>query len=173
MLKRLLLLLVMLPCLLAADVLTAPCSIPPELDYFLNCFLEAQRSKGLIPVTKNAEGECEIEKISLLFDYFGVLDIPSARRLIVDVVISLLQKLNTQEKLYKYFACPPLTVDNLDIRIRIRTDHCGFVYPKLGNIAYVTAIDGIISYSTLNSYTYEINNLRMEPFSKALQFSSQ
>lgn len=160
------LLFIMIPNLLISEMLTSPCSIPIELDYVLDCFLEEQTHKELIPVIKNAEGECGIERVSFLFDYFGTLNISSARRLILDTTKTLLDKLNAKDKVLNPFfaACFPLTADNIVIRIRVRTNECGFIYPKLDNIAYVTLIDGFISYGTLNSFTYEIDNLRIETY---------
>jgi hypothetical protein len=105
-----------------------------------------------------------IVQIGLMFDYFGEVDIAAARRLITSVVDSLVDRINKDKKMAPYFLCYPISINQISVRIRIRRDECGFYYPPLGNVAYISAIDGMIYYGTLNSYTYEIDNLRTEPY---------
>lgn len=157
---------------LAAEGLGS-CGIPSEVEYFLNRFGEEQeqKNKSLVLVAKNVEGECGIEKIGLLFDYYDTFDLSKARHLVVSIVEDLLREVNSQEKLRPFFAECSLTINDVVVRIRHQKG-CEFVFPALGNIVYITAIDGLILYGTLNSYTLEIDNLRTEPYSQALKMVS-
>lgn len=154
----------------AADALIPICGLPITLDYYLNCFVDNLHIEKLVLVAKNSEGECGIEKVGLLFDYFGRIDLLGARRLIVPLVSGLADTINANKNLCKYFATFPITVDQIVIRIRVRPPHCGFVYPVLGNVVLITAIDSTVSYGTLNSFNYEIDNLRTETYLQAQNF---
>lgn len=149
--------------------------LPDAIDCILNRFGDAQKGKNLVFVSKNYEmdeEDCHIEKIDFLFDLYETVDIPRARILITSLVNSLLQTVMSSEKLKPYLACH-FNADNIIMRIRIRTKECGFIYPVLGNIAYISAMDGRIFYDTLNSYTYQMDNLSMETFQEALRLSNK
>jgi len=145
--------------------------IPYEVNCFLNRFAEEQKTANkLILVTKDVNGRCGIENIALIFDYHGSLDFPAARQLIVSILTSLLQEVNNQPKLRCCFVTFPLTIENLSVRIRVRSE-CLF-YPFLGNIASIIAADGLIYYGTLNSYTYEVDTLRFESYVQAAKVAA-
>lgn len=168
-------------CLLAlhrfisAEALYAPCSLPDQVNYFVNCFADEQlKSNQLTLVTKNGEwGECcKLEKIALMFDYFDTLDLMTARKMILGITTRFLQEINKQDKLKCFFENFPLSLDNISIQIRMRNEHCGFVYPVLGNIASISIDSGFITYGTMNSYTYKIDTLRRESYDQAVQLST-
>lgn len=158
--------------LLSGEALYEPCSLPDRVNYFINCFAERQKANKLTLVTKDGIGDCGLEKVALMFDYYGVLDLPTARRLILGVVTSFLQEINQEEKLRCFFPVFPLNLDEVSIQIRLRNDDCGFVYPYLGNIASISIIDGVITYGTINSYSYEVEALRRETYHQAGQLST-
>jgi hypothetical protein len=142
--------------------------MPDKLEYALNCFVNGLNIPNLKFVDKNAYGDCGIEKVDLLFDLYDDVAIPRARELILQIVNALLGEINLNEKLKCYFKSLPLKVDQLVIRIRVEPTRCGFTYPQMGNIAYISAIDGLITYSTRNSFTYELDNLHLESYSQAM-----
>lgn len=158
--------------------------IPDQVNCFINAFAERQKqTHNLILATKEGETCCYfidccfqntgccLEKIALMFDYFGVVDLPQARQLTLGLVTSFLQEINVQEKLKCFFCTFPLGLDQISIHIRMRND-CEFKYPYLGNIASISMIDGMITYGTINSYTYQVDVLRRETYDQALQLSA-
>jgi hypothetical protein len=152
-----------------------PAPFPSKLNYRLNCFEieESQKDKNLVLVSKNYLG-CEncIEKISLFFDLFETPDFDAARLLITQLVSGFINNINGQEELSCYFAAFPLTSKQVDVRVRIRRTQCGFFFPPLGNIAYITAVDGEVIYHTLNSFTFHYDVLRRESFDTALKWAN-
>lgn len=162
---------ILFSCLLGAQALTAAdalssCNIPGPIDRFLNCFALEQEKQKLFLVTKSVEGDCETERIGLLFDYYEPMDEALARGLIIQTVQSLLDAINADSKLIASMGGVPLTENDVVVRIRHRLTAC-YHFPVIGNIAYVTSMDGWILYDTINSYTYDINPLRTERFSRA------
>ncbi len=153
------------------DALTPICGLPAAIERVLNCFVMQLQNEKLVLVAKNSDGECGIDRVSLFFDLYDTVDIPAARRLIVPIVSGLLQDFNGQEKLRGYFNTFPLTYEQVVIQIRVRSKRCGFVYPVLGNITFIAAMDGTVTYGTLNSFTYEVDSLRTETYRQALQLS--
>jgi len=151
-----------------------PGELRRTIEYILNCYADNQESiNQLIPVSKIIETDCKIEKLGMLFDYYGSLNIPKARRLIIQAVTELLQTVNSSNKLTPYLAhCGALTPDDIIIRIRWRSSACGFFYPPLGNVAFVSAMEDKIVYDTLNSYTFTLNNLMTESFQEGLRLYS-
>lgn len=157
---------------LVANVPTCS-ALPNAIEYLLNCFAEEQKNKNLVLVAKISDVDacCRITKLGFLFDLDGMVDIPAGRSLITGVVTNFLNTINSNEKLRPYLTTSYFTEKNVVIRIRIRNKNCGFFYPYLGNIAYISAMDGAIIYDTINSYTYDLDLLRMENFVEALQLS--
>lgn len=149
------------------DALQPVCGMPAQLNYALDCFVIGLNIDHLVLVAKNVTGDCGIEQIELLFDYFETLDIPRARELIVPLVTGFLESINARVKLKPFFECFPITEDQVSIRIRVRPKRCGFIYPVPGNIAAVTAGDGMVRYDTINSFTYGIDTLRIERLKQA------
>lgn len=145
--------------------------LPDIIEYVLNCFAEQQKSKKLILVSKIVELDSKIQKLGFLFDLYDNLTLSQARQLITGVVSSFLTTINTSEKLKTYLGNTPFTEKEVSIRVRMRSKQCGFIYPELGNIAYVSAMEGNIFYDTLNSITYDIDNLRIETYKKALEIT--
>lgn len=159
--------------LLLAEALYEPCSLPDQVNYFINCFAERQKANKLTLVTKDGEIDeccCCLERVGLMFDYEAELSIPTARQLILGVVTDFLQEINLQEKLKKHFCVFPLNLDEISIQIRI-VHGCGF-YPYLGNISSISIMDGMITYGTINSYSYEYDVLRRETYDQALHLST-
>jgi hypothetical protein len=150
-----------------------PNELRRTIEYILNCYGDNQENTNqLIPVNKIIEIDCKIEKLGMLFDYYGSLTIPKARRLIIQAVTELLQTVNSSNKLTPYLAnCGALTPDNIIVRIRWRSSTCGFFYPPLGNIAFVSAMENKIVYDTLNSYSFTLNNLMTESFQEGLRLN--
>lgn len=157
--------------MVAAENLTQRNALPDIIDYVLNCFAEEQKTKGLVLVEKILDyDECQqISRLGFLFDLFRPLSMPAARQLVTSLITDLLQHVNKQEKLKNYLSHKPLTVKDVVIRLRLRNKDCGFIYPVLGNIAYVSVIDGEIIYDTINSFTYDLDTLRTESFAEALK----
>lgn len=169
------LLILLVQSVVVAEALYEPCSLPDQVNYFVNCFAERQKANKLILVTKDGENDdcdCCLERVALMFDYYDTVDLNTARSLILGLVTSFLQEINKQEKLKKFFCVFPLNLDEISIQIRLRNEHCGFIYPSLGNIASISIIDGVITYGTLNSYTYEVDTLRRETYNQATQLST-
>lgn len=171
---------------LRAECLYAPCCLPDQVNYFLNSFAEKQKqASGLVLVTKNGESErdccfdfccdfyyeCKLDKIALIFDYFGEINLATARHLILNTVTSFLHEINQQEKVKPFFCKFPLSMDQISIQIRIRNESCRF-YPYLGNISMITIDDGSIIYGTINSYTNQVDVLRRETYEEAVQLST-
>jgi len=148
-------------------------TLPGKLNYYLNCYAESLKERHLTLVSRNSEG-CDncITKISLTFDLFDTPNFDGAREVIVDLVGDLLKGVNARpDELKRYFAVFPLTIQNVDVRVRIRQNTQGcFIYPVLGNIAIISAADGIIVYDTMNSFTFQLDMLRRETFENALKW---
>lgn len=144
--------------------------LPNVIDYVMNCFAEEQSAKNLVPVEKITDFDqfLSIRKLGFVFDYYETLNILSARALITGLAKDLVQKINSSPKLRSYLAVIPFTEKEVVLRLRLRKKNCGFVYPELGNIAYVSVIDGMIIYDTKNSFTYDLDTLRTESFAEAL-----
>lgn len=156
---------------MVTDALMPVGGMPPALNYFLNCYASGLAFENLVLVAKDSEeGECGLELVGLIFDYFDDLNLPEARSLIVHLMVGLIKGINGKEKLTALFNRSSITEDQVSVRIRVRPKHCGFIYPVLGNIAYISAMDGVINYGTMNSFTYEIESLRVEPYKQALNF---
>ncbi|MBA3815144.1 MAG: hypothetical protein H0X29_01215 [Parachlamydiaceae bacterium] len=155
---------------LNAENLTQRKAIPDVVQYVLNCFAEEQESKELVLVEKiSGYDEGQISKLGFLFDLYKPLTMGEARGLAIGLTNNLLEKVNNNEKLKNYLSNSPFTVNNVVMRIRLRQKDCGFIYPALGNIAYVSVIDGKIIYDTINSFTYDLDNLRTESFADAIK----
>lgn len=158
-----------------AENLTERNALPNVIEYFLNCFAEEQqKTHGLVLVEKITDfDECEhISKLGFLFDRYQVISLSEARTLVANMVSEFLQQINSNVKLKKYFSNVPFSEKNFVVRLRMRTKDCGFIYPILGNIAYVSAIDGSIIYDTINSFTYDLDTLRTESYADALKIIS-
>lgn len=142
------------------------CGLPEKLNYYLDCFAEEEQHKeGLELVAKNGEwGECGLERILLLFDYYGILDIEHGRRLMLAVVDDFLKAINEAKGVGACFVNFPLTTKDIEVRIRTRQRDCGFVYPYLGNVAFILFSDDILTYGTMNSYSYTLETLSREPY---------
>lgn len=152
------------------EELVFPGELTRTLEYILNCYgTNQEKNHRLIPVSKIFEINSKIEKLGMLFDYYGSLDISKARALAIQAVTELLQIANSSNKLVPYLANCGLTPDDIIIRIRWRSPTCGFFYPPLGNIAFVSAMENKIIYDTLNSYTFTLNNLMTETFQEGLR----
>lgn len=154
---------------LFADHSTGYRNLPNLVDYALNCFASEQKSQNLNLVNKifDVDDWGNITRLGYLFDlYDTTLDIPRARNMITGIVTSFVDRISQNEKLKPYLHC--FTEKNVVVRIRLRNDQCGFIYPKLGNVAYVSAIDGIVVYDTLNSYTYDLDTLQVENYTSAI-----
>jgi hypothetical protein len=149
-------------------------ALPNVVDYVLNCFAQEQNSTGLVLVEKISDyDECQqISKLGFLFDFYKLMSLSDARHQIVGLVNDLLLRINSNVKLKKYLAVSPFTAKDVVIRLRLRNKDCGFLYPPLGNIAYVSAIDGVIIYDTVNSFTYDLDTLRTESFADAIKISA-
>lgn len=154
-----------------AENLTQRNALPDIIEYVLNCFAEEQKTKGLVLVEKIIDfDECrQISKLGFLFDFFRPLSMPASRQIITSLVNDLVLHVNKQEKLKNYLSHKPFTVNDVVVRLRLRNKDCGFIYPMLGNIAYVSVIDGEIIYDTINSFTYDLDTLRTESFADALK----
>lgn len=145
--------------------------VPDVLNYVMNCFAEEQNGKNLVMAEKmrNYDAGGKINRVGYIFDLYEPVTIDAARLLVVDLVNDLVETVNRNEKLKPYLSVSPFTEKEAIIRLRIRTRQCGFVYPVLGNIAYVSVIDGAVIYDTINSYTYDLDMLRTESFEQALK----
>lgn len=157
-----------------ADNLTRRNGLPNVIDYVLNCFADEQKAKELVMVEKISDFDesQQISKLGFLFDIYKPLSMPQARQLVTGLATDLLQRVNSAEKLKEYLATTPFTVNDVVIRLRMRNKDCGFIYPALGNIAYVSVIDGTIIYDTVNSFTYDLDTLRTESFAEALKIQT-
>lgn len=149
-----------------------PSALPDAVEYALNCFAEEQTAKNLILVSKISDVDhcCRIQKLGFLFDLYDNVNILTARSLVTGLMASFLETIHRNEKL-TYYLADPFTEKNVVIRIRARNARCGFIYPRLGNIAFISAVDGIIIYDTINSYTYDLDTWRMESYADAIRLS--
>lgn len=154
--------------------LTERNALPNVVNYVLNCYAEAQKNSNLVLVEKISDYDeyDQISKLGFMFDLYKPLTLPEARQLVVRLVSNLVQHINSQNKLKKYLANYPFTEKDVVIRLRLRNKDCGFIYPFIGNIAYVSALDGDIIYDTVNSFTYDLDTLRTESYSNAIKIIS-
>jgi len=148
--------------------------LPRAVEQFLDCYFDNTNNPQIKLVSKSGK-ESEKEKgrtssLTLEFEATWSMDIPSARKFIVQLTGRFVDAINKQRKLRCHFATFPITLKQISMRIRfVQPSQCGFVYPVMGNIAYVSFIDETIYYGTLNSVTYDIDVLRIEPYEQALK----
>lgn len=151
-----------------------PSEVPNVLEYVMNCFAEEQKAKHLVMVEKFVEyDDCrQINRVGFLFDLYDTISMDASRVLVTGLVNDLFKSVTGNPKLKPYLVSP-FTEKEVIIRLRMRTKQCGFIYPVLGNIAYVSVIDGIVIYDTINSYTYDLDTLRTESFQEALKIAER
>lgn len=157
---------------LGADV-PRPSALPDAVDYALNCFAEAQKDRKLVLAAKivDVDSCTRIQKLGFLFDLYDEVDIVSGRKLITGLVATFLDAITRNEKLVPYLACN-FAEKNIVMRVRLRDARCGYVYPRLGNIAFISFVDGMVVYDTINSYTYDLDTWRMESYEDAVRLAS-
>lgn len=146
--------------------------LPSGVEYVMNCFAEKVKAgKELVLVEKIWDfDKCgKLNRLGYLFDYYGDVDFMSARMMVTGLVNDMLESIHTNAKVVSYLAVVPFTEKEIVIRLRMRKRECGFIYPVLGNIAYVSVIDGNVIYDTINSYTYDLDTLRTETFAEAMR----
>lgn len=167
-------------CLAADDdvtVLAPVLGLPREINCYIDDFAAQQThfNPSLNLVAKNAEAMCQgsVNKLALLFELTDKIDIPYGRSIITYMVGSFIDGINAQpEKFRSYFTTFPLELDDVVMSIRMRSPPGCVAYPALGNVASITSMDGLIIYGTLNSYTYEIDSLRIERYSQAVKLAT-
>lgn len=141
-----------------------------DIEDLLSHFVEGVKvEKNVIPLSKtfSSAENGKVERIHLNFDSYSHPDLPGARSLILSIVNGLLTNINSNERIRPLFITHPFPIENVEVRIKFVSKNDDFTYPKLGNIAYVSIVDGIISYETLNSYNYQIEHLRSEDYPQA------
>lgn len=173
--KRILLTLISLvvsaaPLPLTAIGLCPEYALPPALDSALNNFGQQLTVAHMRLVAKNAIlSECGtlFDRVDVIVDSWERLDVAQARILMVSLTYFLLQTLDSDPELKNYFSRFPLTPDDVSIQVRIQYDQCNPLTPPLGNIAYITLMEGQITYSTYNTHSGMLALLYREDYKTA------
>jgi hypothetical protein len=110
----------------------------------------------------------KIESIILSYNSQKRTEIKEARRMLVEAIESLLELVNSNEKIRPELICHPFGPLNADVSI-IFSDHwSNFLYHTEG-VAHIFIVKGILCYSSYNPEEGLLEELYKEPYEEALK----
>jgi hypothetical protein len=124
-----------------------------------------QKSKNLMFAGWGGAMMRDIQTMNVSFNYYVPLQVPAARKLVVECVQEYLKDINANEEVRPYLRNYPFTEKNVTLAI--------FLYEKNGddsfhpNLRYVTSSIGNIRYCSHNGK--EFIDLLKEPYEEALK----
>lgn len=125
-----------------------------EYVHILNCIVNdyvemLEENNNIHLVNKVGSMNGQIHFLGLHFESYDLMDQDTARKMMLQLVDSFLNKINSNKRL-KNFLCPaPFTADQLEIRVNFVSD-CLYPYPEPGMIKYMTFIDGKTTFYAEN-----------------------
>ena len=105
---------------------------------------ELKKEKKLSCVGTGGRMHDDITLLRMHFQYFQVVNLEEARKLVVYAVQTLLKNINGNEKVRPYLHNYPFTTKNIDLGIFIYQPDGA--YPSLGNIKFIHVEEGMLRY---------------------------
>jgi len=126
-----------------------------------------EKEKGLIPVGTGGRMMNDIQMMMIGFNYYHVVDIDTARHLLVDSVEEYLSAINTSEEVRPYLHNYPFTAQNVEIDIYFYGPDRHKV--PAGEIKIATANQGQLVYYIDYPEKYTIKDIYEETYEDALK----
>ncbi len=123
--------------------------------------------KGLIPMGIGGQMMDEIKMLMLGFDCRKIVDIETARGLLVYCVEEFLTAINASEEIRPYLYSYPFTDQNVQLEIFFRNPDASNV--SIGNIVVAVAKCGRICYEVYESNRPGLQTLYQETYEEAFQ----
>jgi len=125
---------------------------------------QLKTDKELYPCGSGGQMMDEIKMLALSFNYYKDIDIPEARKLLVESVNTFTQTINNEKRIHPYLNNYPFTPKNIELRIFIYKK--GTVDINPGHLSIVSIIGGNLRYKmndpenkfsliTIHSESYE------------------
>ena len=132
-----------------------------------NTFRKQQSKKHQLSIYgKGGSMPDDVRSLYVYLESDRKLDLPEARKLIVQVVLDFLQAINTDARLRQYARNWPFNETNVRVGIRFSQRN---KYMDPPYIAYVFILDGTIYYEQNNPQTDRFVDFHKEPYSEAVR----
>lgn len=137
------------------------------LNYLVTNYIEMLEEKNDIKlINKTGVMGDKISAIELQFEYYEMLDVQGSRQMMLQLIDSFVQSINSYDRLRPYLECP-FTQDNVSIRVNFISKR-KFSYPQPGEVKYMSYMDGVITYMAENPRCLgDLEKIRAEPISFA------
>src|ERR1700722_8537483 len=128
----------------------APKKYCTQLNYLISDYIEAlEKCNNIRLINITGTFDTPDLRIGLQFESSEYQTINSARLMMLDLIDSFLQTLNSNLNLLGRDSCHPFTEKNIELRIYF-VDNCKYSYPAPDQIKYASFMDGLITYSIGN-----------------------
>lgn len=107
----------------------------------------------------------EVQTISLILETVGFVDVPTARKVIIEQEEEFLARLNGMEEIRPYLIQYPSGTEAFELRIGFKDTNGEFVSPP--HIALVSICDGKIFYKTFDTRNSSFTTVYSEPYEEA------
>ncbi len=122
-----------------------------------------ENEKGLIPVGTGGQMMNDIQMMMIGFNYYHVVDIDTARHLLVDSVEEYLSDINASEEVRPYLHEYPFTAQNVEIDIyfyssdrhKVLTGEIMIAAAKRGKLTYYIDVPEKYDLKAIHEETYE------------------
>ena len=101
------------------------------------------------------------------FEYYHKIDLGKARELLVSVVDEYLSVINKNEKFKPYIRKYPFKAKNVEVRISVQNPDGS--EPTTGELTYISALEGILTYYLRGEGKYKMDVVHEETYEEAVQ----
>ncbi|NNM43193.1 MAG: hypothetical protein HKM07_02495 [Chlamydiae bacterium] len=130
-----------------------------------------QKEKGLILAGTGGKMMADIQMMMMSFDYYHVVNLQTARKLIASTVQEYLSAINANEKIRPYLHEYPFTVKNVEISIVFFTPDGSDV--ALNEITIASLNQGLITYYVDTPDKIKLKILHTETYEEALKLDQK
>jgi hypothetical protein len=128
---------------------------------------QLKRETQLYPIGTIGQMMYQIEILGLSFFYYQPVDIIAGRKLLVQAVNAMVEKVNQEKKIHPYLVRYPFNSKNIEIQIILRTSDGRDVQP--GTLCSLGADEGMLIYKVYSAKQNELLTIYKETFDEALQ----
>ena len=129
-----------------------------------------KQEKGLILIGTGGGMMNDIKMMMMGFNYYKVIDMDEARKLLIYCVEEYLNAINSDEKVRPYLHNYPFTAENIEIKIFFYKPDGSNVAPN--EISVATANEGRMAYSIDDPEKHTLKRIHRESYEEALKIVS-